>query len=168
MSLLQKKKMLALGNFNKTEINVISFFLLRVNLMHSELLDTQMSKCTLNGKNNAARTDQIGAESPQQPVSTDGKKLCALFLKSEINSFHTTEAYLCQIETEKGSPKSVCFLCISQLHTACKTQEIIRTSVQFSFSNHDLSKYTTDVSKKWKITITHLMRDITFSQFDIN
>lgn len=89
-----------------------------LNQMYSELLQTQMSKCTLNG-NNTARTDQIGAESPEQPVSTDGKNF-VLFLKkkkkkSEINSFQTTDVHLSQIETEKGSLNGACFLCFSQL-----------------------------------------------------
>lgn len=75
-----------------------------------------MSKCTLHG-NNTARTDQIGAESPEQPVSTDGKNF-VLFKKkkiSEINSFQTTDVHLSQIETEKGSLNSAYFLCFSQL-----------------------------------------------------
>lgn len=65
-------KPVILGNINKTKIK-LSYLLVRcLNQMYSELLQTQMSKCTLHG-NNTAWTDQIGAESPEQPVSTDGK-----------------------------------------------------------------------------------------------
>lgn len=65
-------KPVVLGNINKTKIKLSYLLVLCLNQMYSELLQTQMSKCTLHG-NNTARTDQIGAESPEQPVSTDGK-----------------------------------------------------------------------------------------------
>lgn len=74
-------KTVVLGNINKTKIKLSYLLVLCLNQMYSELLQTQMSKCTLHG-NNTARTDQIGAESPEQLVSTDGKNF-VLFLKKK-------------------------------------------------------------------------------------